>query len=394
MKILILHTQYQQPGGEDQSFFSEATLLRERGHAVHNLIFQNRNMNSMAPWHQAWITLWNQEAYRRTRAAIRNLRPRILHINNTFPLASPGVIHAAKAEGVPVVMSLRNYRLLCVNGLFFRNGRPCEACMEHLPWLGALHGCYRNSRTASTVVAGMLALHRSVGTWHLVDSYITLTEFARQKFLRAGFPSEKVVVKPNFIHRDPGPGDGRGGYALFVGRISAEKGIATLLASWNIQGQRVPLKIVGDGPMRAEVKRATNNSSSKVEYLGSKSPEDVSVLMSRAAFLIFPSTCYETFGRVAMEAFATGTPVLAANIGAIAEITDNGRTGLHFRPGDPSDLAAKVDWLLSHPEKLAHMRKEARREYELKYTAERNYEILMGIYNNVTRNASRITYHV
>ena len=386
MKILILHTHYQQPGGEDQSFFSEATLLREQGHAVHNLIFKNRDMNNMSPWRQAWTTLWNQEAYRRTRASIRKLRPRVMHINNTFPLASPGVIHAAKAENVPIIMSLRNYRLLCVNGLFFRNGRPCEACLEHLPWQGALHGCYRNSRPASTVVAGMLTLHRSVGSWHLVDSYIALTEFARQKFLKAGIPSEKVVVKPNFIHNDAGPGDGQGGYALFVGRLSAEKGIALLLAAWGLQGQRVSLKIVGDGPLRAEVERAANNSSN-VEYLGAKNPEDVSILMSDAAFLIFPSTCYETFGRVAMEAFAAGTPVLAANIGAIGEITDNGRTGLHFRPGDPHDLAAKVDWLLSHPEELAQMRKEARREYELKYTAERNYEILMGIYNNVMRNA-------
>ncbi|PKN43248.1 MAG: glycosyl transferase family 1 [Deltaproteobacteria bacterium HGW-Deltaproteobacteria-18] len=386
MRILILHTHYQQPGGEDQSFFSEATLLREQGHAVHNLIFQNQDMNNMSPWRQAWTTLWNQEAYRRTRASIRKLRPRVMHINNTFPLASPGVIHAAKAENVPVIMSLRNYRLLCVNGLFFRNGRPCEACLEHLPWQGALHGCYRNSRPASTVVAGMLTLHRSVGSWHLVDSYIALTEFARQKFLKAGIPSEKVVVKPNFIHNDAGPGDGRGGYALFVGRLSAEKGIALLLAAWGLQGQRVSLKIVGDGPLRAEVERAANNSSN-VEYLGAKNPEDVSILMSEAAFLIFPSTCYETFGRVAMEAFAAGTPVLAANIGAIGEITDNGRTGLHFHPGDSYDLAAKVDWLLSHPEELAQMRKEARREYELKYTAERNYEILMGIYNNVMRNA-------
>jgi len=120
-----------------------------------------------------------------------------------------------------------------------------------------------------------------------------------------------------------------------------------------------------------------------VDYLGSQNPEDVSMLMSGAAFLVFPSKCYETFGRVAIEAFATGTPVLAASIGATGEITDNGRTGLHFRPGDPSDLAAKVDWLLSHPEELAQMRKEARREYEVKYTAERNYEILMGIYGRV-----------
>lgn len=382
MKILILHTHYQQPGGEDQSFASEASLLREQGHAVHNLIFQNRDLNSMATWRQAWTTLWNQEAYRRTRAAIRKLRPRIVHINNTFPLASPGVLHAAKAEGVPVVMSLRNYRLLCVNGLFFRDGRPCERCLRRIPWRGTFHGCYRNNRAASTVVAGMLTLHRILATWHHVGAYIALTEFARQKYLEAGFPSEKVAVKPNFIHRDPGFGDGRGGYALFVGRLSAEKGIATLLAAWSLLGRTVPLKIVGDGPLRAEVERAAKNSMD-VEYLGSKNPEDVSILMSEAAFLVFPSQWYETFGRVAMEAFATGTPVLAASIGAIAEITDNGRTGLHFRPGDPSDLAAKVDWLLSHPEELAQMRKEARREYEVKYTAERNYEILMGIYGRV-----------
>jgi glycosyltransferase involved in cell wall biosynthesis len=387
MKILVLHTHYQQPGGEDHCFAAETTLLRDHGHDVLPLIFQNLDMISMSDWRQARTALWNQKAYRRTRATIRNQRPHILHIHNTFPLASPGVLHAARAEGVPVVMTLHNYRLLCVSGLFFRGGKPCERCLGRLPWQGAVYGCYRDSQLASTVVAGMLALHRSLSTWHHVDAYIALTEFARQKFLEAGFPSEKVAVKPNFIHRDPGFGDGRGGYALFVGRLSAEKGIATLLAAWSLLGRPVPLKIVGDGPLRAEVER-TSKKSIDVEYLGSKNPEDVSILMSGAAFLVFPSNCYETFGRVAMEAFASGTPVLAANIGAIGEITDNGRTGLHFSPGDPSDLAAKVDWLLSHPEELAHMRKKARREYEFKYTAERNYEMLMGIYGRVIQKHS------
>jgi len=385
MKVLTLHTHYRQPGGEDQSFISETALLRERGHEVHTLIFHNRNLESMTVWRQAGSTIWNQKAYQHTRAAIQKHRPRLVHIHNTFPLASPGVLHAAKAEGIPVVMSLRNYRLLCVNGLFFQGGQPCEQCLGRLPWRGAIHGCYRNSRAASTVVAGMLALHRSLGTWCHVDGYIALTAFARQKFLEAGFPSEKVSVKPNFVHRDPVCGDGRGGYALFVGRLSAEKGIDTLLAAWSLPGRKVRLKVIGDGPLRTYVERIAKNTQ-EVEYLGSKNPEEVSTLMAEATFLVFPSLCYETFGRVAMEAFAMGTPVLAANIGAVGEITDNGRTGLHFRPSDPSDLAAKVDWLLCHPTELAHMRKEARREYEAKYTAERNYGMLMKIYAQAIAN--------
>jgi glycosyltransferase involved in cell wall biosynthesis len=234
----------------------------------------------------------------------------------------------------------------------------------------------------------MLALHRSLSTWNHVDSFITLTEFSRRKFLDAGFPSEKMAVKPNFMHHDPGCGDGRGGYALFVGRLSEEKGIATILTTWSQLRRSIPLKVVGDGPLRAEVERAAKEIQ-EVEYLGSKSPEDVAAQMAGAAFLIFPSICYETFGRVAMEAFATGTPVLAANIGAVGEITHNGRTGLHFRPGDPTDLAAKVDWLLRHPTEIAHMRKEARREYEAKYTAERNYGMLMEIYEQAIANHCR-----
>lgn len=145
------------------------------------------------------------------------------------------------------------------------------------------------------------------------------------------------------------------------------------------------LKVIGDGPLRTHVEQIAKNTQ-EVEYLGSKNPEEVSTLMAEATFLVIPSQCYETFGRVAMEAFAAGTPVLAASIGAIGEITDNGRTGLHFRPGDPSDLAAKVDWLLSHPKELAQMRTEARREYEAKYTAERNHEMLMEIYAQAIAN--------
>jgi glycosyltransferase involved in cell wall biosynthesis len=382
MRILKLHTHYQQPGGEDASFGAEVALLRDKGHTVVPLTFHNKQLEDVPLLWRAAVTLWNREAYTRVREAIRLHRPDILHVHNTFLLASPAVIHAAKAEGVPVVMSLHNYRLLCVNAFFFRQGQVCEACLGRLPWLGALYGCYRESRAASTVVAGMITLHRALGTWNLVDRFIALTEFARQKFIEGGFPPEKISVKPNFVYPDPGPGEGRGGYAIFVGRLSPEKGVVTLLEAWRRLGGRLPLKIVGDGPLIGEVSRVAQEMPG-VEVLGHRVPEEIYALMGEASFLVFPSEWFETFGRVAIEAFAKGTPVLAANIGAVGEVTEHGRTGLHFCPGDPEDLAAKVEWLLSHPAELSRMRKEARAEYEARYTAERNYEMLMAIYCEV-----------
>ncbi len=382
MRILKLHTHYQQPGGEDSSFAAEVALLQERGHLVRPLVFHNKDLEGLPPWRQAGLTLWNREAYRRVREAIREHRPDLLHVHNTFPLASPAVVHAAKAEGVPVVMTLHNFRLLCVNALFFRQGRVCEECLGGLPWRGVLHGCYRESRPASAVVAGMLTLHRALGTWNLVDRFIALTAFAREKFLQAGFPPEKVVVKPNFVHPDPGPGEGRGGYALFVGRLSPEKGVFTLLEAWKRLGGRVLLKVVGDGPLMPEVARLAQEVPG-VEVLGRKGPDEVYALMGEASFLVFSSEWYEGFPRVLVEAFAKGLPLLASALGSHGSIVDHGRTGLHFRPGDPEDLAAQVEWLLTHPVELAQMRKEARAEYEAKYTAERNYERLMAIYQGV-----------
>lgn len=382
MRVLTLHTFYQQPGGEDQSYAAEVALLKSKGNEVFTLTFHNNELSNISIWRQAQMAIWNEKAYHRLKEAIRMYSPDIAHVHNTFPLASPAVIHAIKNEGIPLIMTLRNYRLLCVNALFFRNGQVCEACLRHIPWRGALHGCYRDSKSASAVVFGMVGLHRTIDTWGLVDRFVALTEFARKKFIEGGFPEEKIVIKPNFVYPDPGIGGGKGGYALYVGRLSPEKGVRTLLKAWKLLQGTIPLKMVGEGPLAEEINQAAHELQG-VEWLGRKSPEEVYALMGEAAFLIFPSEWYETFGRVAIEAFAKGTPVIASALGAVGEVTDHGRTGLHFRPGDPEDLADKVEWLLSHPQELARMRKEARAEYEAKYTAERNYEQLIVIYQKV-----------
>jgi glycosyltransferase involved in cell wall biosynthesis len=381
MKILAVHNRYQRPGGEDQVFVDETALLETRNHRVLRYEVHNDQVKQVNRLILAKDTVWNTSAYRELGALIRRERPDVVHFHNTLPLVSPAGYYAARAEGVPVIQTLHNYRLLCPVALFFRDGRVCEDCMgKAVPWPGVVHRCYRGSRTASGVIATMLTVHRALRTWtEMVDVYVALTEFARKKFIEGGLPAEKIVVKPNFVAPDPGRGQGGGGYALFVGRLAPEKGTGTMLAAWNRLGTRISLKIVGDGPLRDRVVEAAATQSN-VEWLGHRSVADVHALMGKADMLVFPSQWYETFGRVAAEAFAAGTPVIAANIGAVAELVEHGRTGLKFRTGDPEDLVTQVEWALSHPTELRNMREEVRAEFEAKYTAERNYRTLMEIY--------------
>ncbi|AFY34483.1 glycosyltransferase family 4 protein [Calothrix sp. PCC 7507] len=384
MRILSIHNNYQIRGGEDESCEAEESLLREMGHEVDVYKEHNDRIATISQVSIALRTVWSTESYNIVKHKLRRSHCHLVHIQNFFPLISPSVYYAAKSAGLPVVQTLRNYRLLCPNGLFFRDGEVCEDCLgKSVPLPGVLHGCYRQHHLATTAVASMLTLHRLMHTWtEMVDFYITLTEFARQKLIAGGLPAKKIVVKPNFVHPDPGVGQGSGGYALFVGRLSTEKGLDTLLAAWEHLDGKVPLKIVGDGPLAAQV-IASVNRLPNVEWLGRRSMSEVYNLMGEAMFVIFPSKWYETFGRVAVEAFAKGTPVIAANIGAIAELVESGRTGLHFTPGDSEDLTAKVLWAIANPALLHQMRQEARSEFELKYTAQQNYQQIMAIYQLV-----------
>ncbi|QIZ72399.1 glycosyltransferase [Oxynema aestuarii] len=386
MHILTIHNNYQIRGGEEVSREAEERLLRERGHQVESYEDDNARLSELGAIDVATRTLWSREAYQQVKQKLQAGSYDLVHVQNFFPLISPSVYYAAQECGVPVVQTLRNYRLLCPNALFFRDGRVCEDCLgKAIPWPGVVHRCYRQNRSASATTAAMLVVHRGLQTWEKkVDRYIALTEFARQKFIEGGLSAEKIVVKPNFVAPDPGPGSGSGGYALYVGRLSVEKGLDVLLAAWERLAGKVRLKIVGDGPWGDRVAAAAAKMP-EVEWLGRQPMEEVHRLMGEAMVLVFPSKWYETFGRVAVEAFAKGTPAIAANLGAIAELVEDGRTGIRFQPSDPVDLAAKVEWILNHPEPLAAMRRHARAEYLAKYTPDRNYEQLMAIYEGVRR---------
>ena len=383
MRILQVHNAYQQAGGEDAVVANEGTLLTGHGHEVRLWSVSNDEIQGLwAQLRTAWQVPYSHTARRRVAAAIAGFVPDVVHVHNFFPLITPSVYDACRDAGVPVVQTLHNYRTICAGALLLRNGRPCEDCIGGSPYQGALHGCYRGSRLGSLAVAHMIARHRRHGTWRTkVDRFIALTEFAKAKFIEAGFPADKIAVKPNFVE-DTGPQEAeteRNG-ALYVGRLSPEKGIGTLLTAW--RDLDVPLRIAGDGPLMS---MAQSTASRNVMPLGNLPPEAVNQEMARAAFLVMPSQSYETFGMVIAEAFSKGLPVIASRLGAMAEIVEDRVTGLHFAPGDAHDLAAKARWAADHPEEMRRMGANARRIYDENYTPRINYEKLLAIYQSAIR---------
>lgn len=393
MKVLLVHNEYQQPGGEDIVFRQEARLLSRFGHQVLTYKRSNHEVSEYSGIQRLLLPrrlIWAEDARQEVARILAQVRPDIVHVHNTFTQISPSVYIACRSAGIPVVQTLHNFRLLCPAATFFRNGKVCEECVSHSLWRSVKHGCYRSSRVATAAVAMMLAAHRSLRTWtDNIDAYIALTEFARQKYIHAGFPVDRIHIKPNFVDPDPGQGNAKGDYALFVGRLSEEKGLQTLLSAWSYIKMPIRLFIVGDGPLRPELEEyAAAYGLSSVSFLGRLKHEETREAIKRARFLILPSECYENFPMTIVEAFASGTPVICSRLGAMREIVEAGRTGLHFAANNSEDLAEKVSWAWIRDREMRAMGKEARREYETKYTAEKNYSRMMDIYHRALNKPS------
>jgi glycosyltransferase involved in cell wall biosynthesis len=384
MTILVAHNYYLQPGGEDQTFAAEVSLLEAKGHRVIRYEDRNARIADRNTALAAVDAVWSRRSSRSVSELVRLHKPDIAHFHNTFPLISPSAYYAARREGAPVVQTLQNYRVMCPGATLFRNGVVCEECIDRKSLAPAIvNKCYRGSRSATATVATMLRIHRAAGTWRRkVDLYIAVTEMGRRKLIEGGLPASRIVVKPNFVSPDPRVGTGVGGYALFVGRLAPEKGISVLAEAWRELGQ-APLLVAGDGPL------ASTAWPDGVSWIGRQPHEKILALMRDARVLIFPSQWYEGAPMTIVEAFACGLPVIASNLGAMAEMVAHEKTGLLFDAGDAADLARKVKWAFEHPAALEAMRVAARREFEEKYTADRNYEMLMAIYETAIANFKR-----
>jgi glycosyltransferase involved in cell wall biosynthesis len=385
-RVLVVHNRYRQRGGEDSVVEEEVGMLQARGHEVRLFERSNFETDELSVWRAAADALTNKAAVADFEAELDAFAPDVIHVHNTWMRISPAVIRSAARRGVPVVQTLHNFRLTCPQGLMLRDGKPCESCVGRLvPWPAVVHRCYRGSMAQSAMIATTLTVHRLAKTYRNgVDRFIALNEFCRQKMIEAGLPASRMVIKPNFMGLVPAPdpqGVREGG--LFVGRLSDEKGLATLsraaaLGQWN------EVTVVGDGEWLADVQRHPN-----LHAMGALGADEVFSRMQRAGFLLLPSIWYENFPRTIVEAYAAGLPVIASRLGSLPSLVEDGVTGLLFEPGNAADLAEKVRWALAHPQAMQAMSAQARRTYEQRYTSEVNYPQLMSIYQEAARHAAQ-----
>jgi len=419
MKVLVVHNFYQSsaPSGEDSVFRNEVELLR--GNGVEVITYEKHNDDAVKrnKLRLGLGTIWSRESYAEINHLIKQEKPDIAHFHNIWYLISPSAYYACKEAGVLVVQTLHNFRMFCANGLLMRNGRVCEECLPakqgdsdkvvgyrksqrgNRCWeisyrLKILknaikYGCYRNSKTYTLPVAVTAYFHWIVGTWvNTVDAYIALTNFGKAKFIEAGLPSDKIFVKPNFLANFPKPHYSHRNYAVFLGRLSVEKGLNVLIDSIKYLPPKthnlLQYKIIGDGPLQNHLEEKVIEENLKnIVFTGRKSFNECMAELSNAKFVVMPAVWYETFGLTGIEAFACGKPVIASNLGSMAELVEDGKTGLLFEPGNAENLAAKMKWMLDNPDACIEMGKNARKEFEKKYTAGKNFEILMDIYNTV-----------
>lgn len=393
MRILIAHNRYQQPGGEDAVAKTEFNLLQGFGEEARLYERTNEEINDYSLARKInflWNMGWSEGSYNDFRRVLKEFAPQVVHFHNIFFTLTPSVYQACRDEGIPVVQSLHNFRLLCSNALFFRNNRVCEECLEHKNlWRGVYYGCYRNSRLMTALMVRMLKKHWDQGTWaDQVDLYITATEFSRSKYVTSGIAPEKIVVKSNFDSNEFSGTNTDQGYALFVGRLASEKGADVLLRAWK-KKSLLPLKILGDGPQAAELRRQAQGID-QVEFLGFVSQDRCGEYMRGAKFLIVPSLCYENFPKVIAESYSYGIPVLASSLGVFPEIVRERETGLLFRPGDADDLLEKIQWFMAKDEHRQRMRERIREVHAQTYSARRNYEMLMAIYKKAVTNRKKV----
>lgn len=338
MKILVLHSRYGSGAmsGENRVVDDEVRLLQKGGHEVEVYTPRGADVGKLRAGVSA---IWSTLAVEELRRRLLHFEPDVVHFHNLFPMFSPTAIREA-ARAAPVVLTLHNFRLMCLPATFLRDGRICKLCQGRVPIPGVRHRCYRNSLPGSASLATALTFHRAIGSFDRVSRFFAVSEFIRVEHIASGLPPGRIVVKPNFVWESPTRRSGPGEYFLYAGRLSSEKGIVEVAQAWDPSHGK--LVVLGDGPERA---RLTNLAASGVEVQGSVSPATVFARLAHARAVIAPSLSFEGAPRIILEAFAAGVPVVASRVGSLPELVEHGRNGLLFAPGDMDELAGALEEL-------------------------------------------------
>ncbi|MFN9779491.1 MAG: glycosyltransferase family 4 protein [Alphaproteobacteria bacterium] len=390
MRILQIHNYYRDRGGEDIVADAEAARLAAAGHVVERFLVHNDDIRGLAgAATTALLGPFNPLAQTRLARRLTDFRPDVAHVHNVFPRLSPAIFRTLRHHHVPSVLTLHNFRIVCPTAVLWHKGRACERSIGRSTFWAIRQRAYRGSAFATASLVAMIELHKRLGTWSRdVDAFIALTPFARETFIRAGLPAERIHVRGNATE-DPGepaattPRTG----ALYAGRLSPEKGITVLLEA--AHASRQPLTIVGDGPLRTACEAAARETPS-ITLTGRLPPAEVARHMRQAAVLVLPSVCHEMFPMALAEAFANGLPVIASRLGALESLVEEGRTGLLFEPGNPRDLADRLAWAHAHPREMEEMGRNARACYQAHFTPEVIDSRLMHVYATaIARNNLR-----
>lgn len=382
MRIALFHNAYRTRGGEDAMVELEGQALQDAGHEVSTLRLENRDLGRLGLVRAAWDASWSGRGYEAALAQLLRTRAQVGHVHNWFPRFSPAVYAAHQDLQIPVFQTLHNYRLGCAAGTNLREGQACHDCSPSDRTPALRHGCYRGSRLQSLVWANTMRTHWDQGTFQAVDGYFAPSLTVARRHIELGIPAERIFVVPNACP-DPWAAQGgprapqASGGALYVGRLSAEKGADVLLEAW--RGSQLPLRLVGEGPERERLAELAAQAPG-AELTGFESPNQVARRLEEAGLVILPHRWEEPFGLVVIEAFAAGRPVIASNLGGPAELIDHGVNGLLVPAGDPEALARAAQDLLRDPARLAAMGRAARATYEERFTPRAHARALAQVF--------------
>jgi len=395
-RVLIVHNIYRFAGGEDAAVRQQQALLEARGHPVFLYTRDNAETDTYNLLQKATFFLtsfFSWRTYRDVREIVRRFKPDVAHVHNVFPLITPAVYWALKREGVPVIQTVHNFRFMCVNGLFFRDGHPCELCKTGRVWNGVRHRCYRDSRLLSALYAGIIAVHRLARTWRQIDRFIALNAFTARKLVEGGIAApDRIRVLGNFAPataKAAANSQPRAPYVVFIGRLSPEKGVDTLIEA-AAQVPAMGVRIAGDGPLESALRdRAAHLPN--VEFLGRVEGERKFQILRGARALVFPSVCYENFSLVLLEALSVGTPVLASRLGGLPYILHDGADSLFFAPGDADALAERLRQALEQPELMQQLGRHGLEMTLPEYTEAAHYQRLIEIQAEVLAERSALS---
>lgn len=392
MNILICHNLYKHRGGEGETVLKEKAILESEGHKTGLFLKDNRDIDRYN-WIQKIIAFLNIPfsviTYKRLRDRLKKERPDVVHIHNIFALLSPSIYFLLHRMTIPIVQTVHNYRFLCLNGLFLNNrGQVCELCKRGNFFNGILHKCYRNSYIQSLGMAVAIYIIRKLVIYrNKINIFITPSKFLKGKLLESGIADRKIEVKPHFVECEKiKPSYKFRNYAVFMGRLSREKGLFTLVKAWK-EIPDITLKIVGNGQASEELQDLTVRAGiENVEFLGFKEGDERFEILKRAMFMVFPSECYENMPYAILESFACAVPVIASNIGGLRELIGDGITGLHFQAGNTKDLARKISMLSKDKELLLRMRHNSRRYAEDFFSERIGYKNIIDVYKKAVNN--------